>query len=50
MYSLMMGKEQIAIEQKATLNNLNFLIKHEKNSRVLKRLSFIGSVEILNLM
>lgn len=37
----MVGKEQIAIDQKITLDELNSFIKHENNSRVLKRLYFI---------
>ena len=37
----MVGKEQIAIDQKVTLDEVNSLIKHENNSRVLKRLYFI---------
>ncbi len=37
----MVGKEQIVIDQKITLDELNSLITHEKNSRVLKRLYFV---------
>jgi putative transposase len=37
----MVGKEQIVIDQKVTLDELNSLITHEKNSRVLKRLYFV---------
>lgn len=37
----MVGKEQIAIDRKITLDELNSFIKHENNSRVLKRLYFI---------
>jgi putative transposase len=34
-------KEQIPIDRKVTLDEINFLIKHENNSRVLKRLDFV---------
>lgn len=37
----MVGKEQIPIDLKVTLNEINVLIKHENNSRVLKRLYFV---------
>ena len=37
----MVGKEQIVIDLKVTLDELNSLITHEKNSRVLKRLYFV---------
>lgn len=37
----MVGKEQITIDQKVTLDELNSLIKNEKNPRVLKRLYFV---------
>jgi Transposase and inactivated derivatives len=37
----MVGKEQIPIDRKVTLDNINSLIKHEINSRVLKRLYFV---------
>ena len=37
----MVGKEQIAIDQKLSFDEINSLIKHENNSRVLKRLYFI---------
>ena len=37
----MVGKEQIAIDQKLSLDEINSLIKRENNSRVLKRLYFI---------
>ncbi len=37
----MVGKEQIVIDRKLSLNKVNSLIKHENNSRVLKRLYFI---------
>ncbi|MDD4749880.1 MAG: IS630 family transposase [Methanosarcinaceae archaeon] len=37
----MVGKEQIAIDRKITLDELNSFIKHENNSRVLKRLYFV---------
>jgi putative transposase len=37
----MVGKEQIVIDQKVTLDELNSLITHEKSSRVLKRLYFV---------
>lgn len=37
----MVGKEQIAIDQKLSFDETNSLIKHENNSRVLKRLYFI---------
>lgn len=35
-----MGKEQISIDRKITLDEFTSLIAHEKNSRVLKRLYF----------
>jgi len=47
----MARKEQIPIDRKVTLDEINFLIKHENNLRVLKRLYFVkfrymgGSVE-----
>jgi hypothetical protein len=34
------GKENISIERKVTLDEINILVKHENNSRVLKRLYF----------
>jgi len=34
------GKEQISIDRKITLDEFTSLIAHEKNSRVLKRLYF----------
>jgi putative transposase len=37
----MVGKEQIPIDRKVTLDGINVLIKHENNSRVLKRLYFV---------
>jgi hypothetical protein len=37
----MVGKEQIIIDRKVTLDELNSLITHEKNSRVLKKLYFV---------
>ncbi len=37
----MAGKEQILIDRKVTLDEINSLIKHENNSRVLKRLYFV---------
>ena len=37
----MAGKEQIVIDRKVTLDKLNSLITHEKNSRVLKKLYFV---------
>ena len=37
----MVGKEQILIDRKVTLDEINDLIKHENNSRVLKRLYFV---------
>ena len=37
----MVGKEQIPIDRKVTLDGINILIKHENNSRVLKRLYFV---------
>jgi putative transposase len=37
----MVGKEQILIDRKVTLDELNSLITHEKNSRVLKKLYFV---------
>ena len=37
----MAGKEQILIDRKVTFDEINSLIKHENNSRVLKRLYFI---------
>ena len=37
----MAGKEQILIDRKVTLEEINDLIKHENNSRVLKRLYFV---------
>lgn len=36
-----MGKEQIVIDRKVTLDELNSLITHEKNSRVLKKRYFV---------
>jgi hypothetical protein len=35
------GRKQIAIDHNLSLDDLNSLIKHETNSRVLKRLYFI---------
>jgi len=37
----MVGKEQIVIVQQVNLDELNSLITHEKNSRVLKKLYFV---------
>jgi transposase len=37
----MAGKEQIPVDRKVTLDEINSLIKYENNSRVLKRLYFI---------
>ena len=37
----MMGKEQIPIDRNVTFAEINVLIKHENNSRVLKRLYFV---------
>jgi putative transposase len=37
----MVGKEQIPIDQKVTLDEINSLIRCENNSRVLKRLYFV---------
>ncbi len=37
----MAGKEQILIDRKVTLDEINDLITHESNSRVLKRLYFV---------
>lgn len=37
----MVGKEQIVIVQHVNLDELNSLITHEKNSRVLKKLYFV---------
>ena len=37
----MAGKEQIAIDRKVTLEEINSLIRHENNSRMLKRLYFV---------
>src|SRR3974390_3337175 len=37
----MVGKEQISIDQKVTFDELNSVITHEKNPRVLKRLYFV---------
>ena len=37
----MVGKEQIPIDRNVTLAEINVLIKHENNSRVLKRLYFV---------
>lgn len=37
----MVEKEQIPIDRKVTLDGINDLIKHENNSRVLKRLYFV---------
>uniref|UniRef100_Q46CM4 Transposase n=1 Tax=Methanosarcina barkeri (strain Fusaro / DSM 804) TaxID=269797 RepID=Q46CM4_METBF len=37
----MVGKEQIIIDRKVTVDELNSLITHEKNSRVLKKLYFV---------
>lgn len=37
----MVGKKQIPTDQKVTLDEINSLIKHENNSRVLKSLYFI---------
>ena len=37
----MVGKEQIPIDRKVTLDEVNSLIKRENNSRVLKRLYFV---------
>ena len=37
----MAGKEYIPIDRNVTLDDINILIKHENNSRVLKRLYFV---------
>ncbi len=37
----MVGKEQIPIDRNVTLAEINVSIKHEDNSRVLKRLDFV---------
>jgi transposase len=37
----MVGKEQIVVVQQVNLDELNSLITHEKNSRVLKKLYFV---------
>ena len=37
----MARKEQIPIDRKVTLDEINSLIKHENNSRVLNRLNFV---------
>ena len=37
----MVGKKHIPIDRKITLEEINVLIKHENNSRVLKRLYFV---------
>ena len=37
----MVGKEYIPIDRNVTLDDINVLIKHENNSRVLKRLYFV---------
>ena len=37
----MVGKEQIPIDRNVTLAEINVLIKHKNNSRVLKRLYFV---------
>jgi len=37
----MAGKEQILIDREVTLDEINDLITHENNSRVLKRLYFV---------
>ena len=37
----MAGEEQIPIDRKVTLDEINVLIKHENNSRVLKRPDFV---------
>jgi hypothetical protein len=37
----MVRKEQIAIDHKVMLDEINLLIKHENNLRVLKRLYFV---------
>jgi hypothetical protein len=41
----MVGEEQIPIDRKVTFDEINDLIKHENNSRVLKRLYFVKFVE-----
>ncbi|MCQ1536379.1 hypothetical protein FTO70_11985 [Methanosarcina sp. KYL-1] len=38
LHFLIVGKEQITIDQKVTLDELNSLIRNEKNPGVLKRL------------
>ena len=37
----MVGKEHIPINRNVTLDEINVLIRHENNSRVLKRLYFV---------
>jgi putative transposase len=37
----MVGKEHIPIYQNITLDEINVLIRHENNSRMLKRLYFV---------
>ena len=37
----MVGEEQVPIDRNVTLAEINVLIKHENNSRVLKRLYFV---------
>ena len=37
----MVGKEQISIDRKVNLDEMNSLIKHENNLRVLKGLYFV---------
>ncbi|MDW5560394.1 MAG: IS630 family transposase, partial [Methanosarcina sp.] len=37
----MVGKEHILIDPNITLDEINVLIRHENNSRVLKRLYFV---------
>ncbi len=43
----MVEKGQIPIDQKITLDEINFLIKHEHNSRVMKSFIFIQSKELM---
>ena len=37
----MVGKEHVPVDLKVTLEEINVLIRHENNSRVLKRLNFL---------
>jgi hypothetical protein len=36
----MVGKEHVPVDLKVTLEEINVLIRHENNSRVLKRILF----------